>query len=43
MWLLSIKNTDYKKTDYKKTKKESTKLEIFFVKFQAPFPQKIIN
>ena len=42
LWLSSINN--YKNSNYKKTKKESTKIRnIFFVKFQAPFSQKIIN
>ena len=38
-YLITIKTLNYKKT-----KKESTKIRnIFFVKFQSPVSQKIIN
>ena len=34
---------NYKNSNNKKLKRNRQKVEIFFVKFQAPFSQKIIN
>ena len=34
---------NYKNSNYKKLRRNQQKFEIFFVKFQAPFSQKIIN
>ena len=43
MWLSSISKITIKTLTIKKLRRNRQKFEIFFVKFQARFPQKIIN
>ena len=43
MWLSSIFKITIKTLTIKELRRNRQKFEIFFVKFQAPFPQKIIN